>query len=89
VVRWAPDELSFSSAEAWRDIYTPHKPGEVFVKDPRFYIIDEKYVFSLSPVRKMLTLPFSRLRAKMIANISDPKEHEQARKLLVGFLGTS
>lgn len=64
VVRCAPDELSFSSAEAWKDIYTPHKPGETFVKDPGFYLIDDT------------------LRAKMIANISDPEEHKQARKML-------
>ncbi|KAH8786726.1 cytochrome P450 [Hyaloscypha sp. PMI_1271] len=64
VVRWAPNELSFSSAAAWKDIYTPHKPGEVFIKDPTFYIIDDK------------------LRAKQIANISDPNEHEQARDML-------
>jgi hypothetical protein len=47
VVRWAPDELSFSSAEAWKDIYTPHKPGETFVKDLGFYLTDDTYVFYL------------------------------------------
>ena len=46
MVRWTPNELSFSSAEAWRDIYTPHKPGETFVKDPGFYLIDDTYVFN-------------------------------------------
>ena len=54
VVRWAPNELSFSSAEAWKDIYTPRKPGEIFVKDPMFYIIDDEYVSYLSTVRNML-----------------------------------
>ncbi|KAE9366697.1 cytochrome P450 [Stipitochalara longipes BDJ] len=42
VVRWAPNELSFSSAAAWKDIYTPHKPGAVFLKDPVFYIVDDQ-----------------------------------------------
>jgi hypothetical protein len=50
VVRWAPNELSFSSAEPWEDIYTPNKPGEVFVKDLMFYIIDDEYVSYLSTV---------------------------------------
>ncbi|KAE9365500.1 cytochrome P450 [Stipitochalara longipes BDJ] len=41
VVRWAPDELSFSSADAWKDIYMPHKAGEIFIKDPDWYLIDD------------------------------------------------
>jgi hypothetical protein len=81
MVRWAPDELSFSSAEAWKDIYTPHKPGETFVKDPGFYIIDDTYVFYFD-FREYINPFFSSLRAKMIANISDPEEHKQARKML-------
>jgi len=64
VVRWSPDELSFSSAAAWKDIYLPQKSREIFLKDPKFYVIDEK------------------LRAKQIANILDPEEHERARKVL-------
>jgi hypothetical protein len=55
VVHWAPDELSFSSADAWRDIYTPHKPGKVFLKDPGFFLVDETYVFHLSTVDNLLT----------------------------------
>ena len=42
VVRWAPDELSFSSAAAWKDIYNPRKSGDLFMKDHKFYITDDK-----------------------------------------------
>ncbi|TVY81294.1 Cytochrome P450 monooxygenase hmp1 [Lachnellula suecica] len=38
VVRLAPDELSFSSAAAWKDIYTQRKSGNQFLKDEKFYI---------------------------------------------------
>jgi hypothetical protein len=41
VVRWAPDELSFSSAQAYDDIYKPQKPGVIFLKDPNFYVTDD------------------------------------------------
>ncbi|KAE9366387.1 benzoate 4-monooxygenase cytochrome P450 [Stipitochalara longipes BDJ] len=43
VVRWTPDELSFNSVEAWKDIYTPSKKGEVFV---RLLIITQDPAFS-------------------------------------------
>jgi hypothetical protein len=42
VVRWAPNELSFSSAAAWKDIYNPRKSGDLFMKDHKFYITDDK-----------------------------------------------
>ncbi|TAQ88837.1 hypothetical protein B7494_g2857 [Chlorociboria aeruginascens] len=32
VVRWAPDQLSFASAAAWKDIYVPQN-GKIFLKD--------------------------------------------------------
>jgi hypothetical protein len=51
VVRWSPDELSFSSAAAWKDIYLPQKSREIFLKDPKFYVIDDEYVFSPSTSR--------------------------------------
>lgn len=41
VVRWAPDELSFNSAQAWEDIHKPSKPGQVFVKDFQSYVSDK------------------------------------------------
>jgi hypothetical protein len=41
VVRVAPSELSFSSATAWKDIYTQRKSGHVFIKDKQFYITDD------------------------------------------------
>ncbi|KUJ07472.1 cytochrome P450 [Mollisia scopiformis] len=41
VVRVAPGELSFSSASAWKDIYTQRKSGEIFTKDHKFYITDD------------------------------------------------
>lgn len=42
IVRISPDELSFQSAAAWKDIYNARKSGEVFLKDPKFYITDDK-----------------------------------------------
>ena len=51
VVRWSPDELSFSSAAAWKDIYMPSKSREIFLKDPKFYVIDDEYIFYLSTSR--------------------------------------
>ena len=53
VVRWAPDELSFNSAQAYEDIYKPHKPGVVFVKDTKFYVADETYVLCHSILQNM------------------------------------
>lgn len=44
VFRFAPDELSFSSGAAWKDIYGPQKSGAIFKKDSAFYITNDKYV---------------------------------------------
>ena len=53
MVRWAPDELSFNSAQAYEDIYKPHKPGVVFLKDTKFYVADETYVLCHSILQNM------------------------------------
>ncbi|PYH78029.1 monooxygenase [Aspergillus uvarum CBS 121591] len=37
VVRWAPNELSFISPDAWRDIYGHHGPGKDFARNPLWY----------------------------------------------------
>lgn len=38
IVRVSPEELSFSSADAWKDIYGHRAAGQkAFAKDPRFY----------------------------------------------------
>jgi hypothetical protein len=42
VVRVGPDELSFSSATAWKDIYAQRKSGAIFTKDHKFYITDNE-----------------------------------------------
>jgi hypothetical protein len=39
-------------------------------------------MFSIFSLREYIDPFFSSLRAKMIANISDPEEHKQARKML-------
>lgn len=44
IVRWAPNELSFANSAAWKDIYSPRKSGQIFTKDPKFYLSDETYV---------------------------------------------
>lgn len=41
VVRVAPGELSYSSANSWKDIYMQRKSGNVFTKDPRFLVTDD------------------------------------------------
>jgi hypothetical protein len=41
VVRWGPNELSFATADAWREIYDRRKDGKVLVKDPLFYRTDD------------------------------------------------
>lgn len=41
VVRVAPGELSYSSANSWKDIYGQRKSGNVFTKDPRFLVTDD------------------------------------------------
>lgn len=48
VVRVAPDELSYASAQAWKDIYG-HRIGgkESFIKDSRFYADAEGKVHSI------------------------------------------
>jgi len=47
VVRMAPDELSYSDASSWRDIYASHPVG--MARDPAFYqaVDDPKAVPSL------------------------------------------
>jgi hypothetical protein len=42
VVRIGPDELSFSSATAWKDVYAQRKSGSIFTKDHKFYITDDE-----------------------------------------------
>jgi len=69
VIRWAPNELSFSCADAWKDIYGPRKSGNVFVKDPKFYPTDDtiraKHIVNTSDpvehanIRKMMSRAFS------------------------------
>jgi hypothetical protein len=41
VIRWGPNELSFATADAWKDIYDRRKDGKVLVKDPLFYRTDD------------------------------------------------
>lgn len=41
IVRWAPNELSFANSAAWKDIYNPRKSGQMFTKDPKFYLSDD------------------------------------------------
>ncbi|TVY15295.1 Cytochrome P450 monooxygenase hmp1 [Lachnellula arida] len=41
VVRWAPNDVSFSAGAAWKDIYVPRRSGKVFLKDPTFYVANQ------------------------------------------------
>jgi cytochrome P450 len=42
VVRVSPNELSFSSADAWKDIYGHKRAGKPsLVKDPAFYVFED------------------------------------------------
>ncbi|PMD33124.1 cytochrome P450 [Hyaloscypha variabilis F] len=43
VVRVGPDELSFSSGSAWKDVYAQRKNGTIFTKDHKFYITDNDF----------------------------------------------
>jgi len=69
VVRWAPDELSFSSSAAWKDIYNPRK--DTFLKDPKFYITDDQFkaphIVNLIDVEKHVQAK------KMLAHAFSPK----------------
>jgi cytochrome P450 len=69
VVRIAPNDLSFTGAGAWKDIYGHRPAGSTLLKDPRFYFTDEETratnIFTTKdPVeharqRKMLSHAFS------------------------------
>ncbi|KAF1969676.1 cytochrome P450 [Bimuria novae-zelandiae CBS 107.79] len=69
VVRWAPNELSFACADAWKDIYDRRKDGKVLTKDPVWYRKDatmraEHIVNADDPARhaeihKMMAYAFS------------------------------
>lgn len=68
VVRVSPNELSFNTAQAWRDIYGHRTDGRTsFVKDPRHYgptIPGESHIINTndedhSRVRRILAHSFS------------------------------
>ncbi|RDW86029.1 cytochrome P450-6 [Coleophoma crateriformis] len=62
VVRWSPNELSFSSAAAWQDIYGTQRSGDIFVKDHNLKapnIVFEKDPAKHLQAKKMLSHAFS------------------------------
>jgi cytochrome P450 len=69
IVRIAPNDLSFTGAGAWKDIYGHRSSGGQFRKDPKFYFTDEETrasnIFTASDPaeharqRKMLAHAFS------------------------------
>lgn len=52
VVRWGPNELSFASAPAWKDVYERRKDDKILIKDLLFYRTDDtvraKHIISTS-----------------------------------------
>ena len=69
VVRWGPNELSFGTADAWKDIYDRRKDGKILIKDPAFYRVDDtvraKHIVTATDpddhaqMRKMMSHAFS------------------------------
>lgn len=69
VVRVAPNELSFNSAQSWKDIYSPRKDRAIFVKsdfyeggnfaDQASSIVSERDPERHSSMRKFLASAFS------------------------------
>jgi hypothetical protein len=87
VVRWAPDELSFATAAAWKDIYTQRKSGKTFVKDHKFYMTDDSWV-SKRYGRRFFAEIIHRLRAPHLINMQDPVKHAQAKKIFVCLISS-
>lgn len=72
MVRWAPNELSFASGEAWKDIYDRGKDGKVLIKDPLFYRTDDtvraKHIVSTADPSEHV-----QMRKMMISHLSISK----------------
>ncbi|CAK7207444.1 hypothetical protein SEUCBS139899_010254 [Sporothrix eucalyptigena] len=82
VVRLGPNELSFATADAWKDIYDRRKDGKILIKDPKFYRVDDTYrakhiVTASDPeehaqMRKMMSHAFS---SKALLDQEDVIQH--------------
>lgn len=83
VVRWAPDELSFNSAQAWDDIYKPHKPGEVFVKDTKFYIADE--TLRAKQLANIIDPEEHHIARKMLDHAFSPKALSEQEDMVIKY----
>ena len=67
IVRLAPDELSFTNAQAWQDIYGHHQGRQNFPKNPLWMVVAENGVHSIitandadhSRYRRLLSHAFS------------------------------
>jgi len=83
VVRWAPDELSFSSAQAWDDIYKPYKPGEVFVKDTKFYVADE--TIRAKQIANIIDPEEHHIARKMLDHAFSPKALSEQEDVVIKY----
>ncbi|CAK7222048.1 hypothetical protein SCUCBS95973_004707 [Sporothrix curviconia] len=82
VVRWGPNEISFGTVDAWKDIYDRRKDGKVLIKGPNFYRVDDTVrakhsVTATDPevhaqMRKMMSHAFS---SKALLDQEDVIQH--------------
>jgi averantin hydroxylase len=76
VVRIAPDELSYATAQAWKDIFQHHASHEEFSKDPMALIRPLNSVYSMLGANRA---DHSRLRRLLSHAFSDKGIREQSQ----------
>ncbi|KAH7350674.1 cytochrome P450 monooxygenase-like protein [Rhexocercosporidium sp. MPI-PUGE-AT-0058] len=74
VVRMTPNDLSFNSSQAWRDIYGYRKGGKHLERDPRFFYADPTRAQNIISSNEA---NHARLRKVMIHAFSDKALQEQ------------